>query len=160
MTKNKPHPPKKPGMTILKALSVIVAAAIVASALTYCIEWPEITNPSLPGELVDKAMAMPGAIVLSPHREVRELLGVKGYTHLTPYGILAEEVPEYLCSPAIAVHIGKRWCLWELGKACEFNPKEAVEYPMTLEVVVSKNGYRESYHEFSDCITRAKSNNQ
>lgn len=64
-----------------------------------------------PGDLVDKAMAIPGAIVISPHRDLVEM----GLAEIRDN---PEECDLTLTtgSPAIAVHTKKRWCVWELGE--------------------------------------------
>jgi hypothetical protein len=63
-------------------------------------------RPPSPEELVDRAWAIPGAIVLSPHRDLVEM-GL--------YDVKSGWAEVHLLSPAIAVHSRKGWCVWPLG---------------------------------------------
>lgn len=113
----------------------------------------------LPGELVDKAMALPGAIVISPHRDLTELGIVKKALDKND-----EDTPIFVTSPTIAVHTGKGgWCLWELGADGSFRSpygyiEEGLHY---LEYNVVKetgsyDGYQTAYDNFTKCVAEGK----
>ena len=106
-----------------------------------------------PGELVDLAMALPGAIVISPHRDLIEI------------GIQAEEIdsggnhtPVYLTSPAIAVHTKKNWCIWELGWKGffsydrDFEKKGGHLFFGNITEIGSAYGYQTAYDGFTKCV--------
>lgn len=106
-----------------------------------------------PGELVDKAMEIPGAIVISPHRDLIEM----GLAVIT-------ENPEQCDitlttgSPAIAVHAKKKWCVWELGYeyALNYHYKEecgAVKvWGNTNTFIISGSDYKLGFDAFKKCI--------
>lgn len=72
----------------------------------------EVIAAVSPAELVDRAMALPRAIVISPHRDLVEMGIVK----------LVDgeqgDIGFYTCGPAIGVPTKNRWCIWDLGMGC------------------------------------------
>lgn len=96
-----------------KLIIIILAVCITGGVLAFCgsafmYSYPVKESP--PGELIDKAMAIPGAIVISPHRDLVDmgLATVTGNPEGCNFSLTTG-------SPAIAVHTKKRWCVWELG---------------------------------------------
>ena len=151
------------------------AAAVLATALYFLI-WPAVdraffAKPEEPklsdAALIDEAMKIPGAIVLSPHRDRRDfnIYAVTGAD-------LDDSFSVKLCSPGIAVRTKKRWCVWVLGECMykEGVPKDSAVFGNSVivhnpgheevsmdgkytEFFSSANGYPAAFNDFQQCIT-------
>ena len=164
MTK-KPHNDNRPWWAIIPGVLVLmIAAAMIGFGCLYGSDFgAEKPAPLTPGELVDKAMAMPGAIVLSPHRDLVEM----GITSSVAVDSVTDEIysPEiHLCSPAIAIHTKKKWCVWELGAKCGFNLKGYIHHAedyVSIHGPLYENGsidgYQAAFTVFQKCVSEGNS---
>jgi hypothetical protein len=114
---NRSKQPKVLSSSISRVIAHVVLAlagtAVVLSVAYFAVaELRKSVAPpeASPGALVDKAMSIPGAIVISPHRDLVEmgLATITGNPEGCDFSLTTG-------SPAIAVHTKKKWCVWELG---------------------------------------------
>lgn len=111
------------------------------------------TKQLTPGELVDKAMAIPGAIVISPHRDLVEM----GLAELTnnPQGCPVSLTAD---APSVAVHTRKNWCVWEFGsrQLLDYHNKQHCDGVAFaghgITFISSAIGYQKAYDLFRKCV--------
>jgi hypothetical protein len=92
--------------------------------------------------LVDQAMVMPGAIVISPHRDLVEM------------GIIHAPTPVYTAGPAIAIHTRKQWCIWSLGHDATpiMGGTSQSEYGVEATIFGNWHGYPAAFADFKKCV--------
>lgn len=154
---------KKPQVQYQNQLFYVLSAFLAAIAL---VEGVFLFDPILrnhfshqvnveksPGELVDLAMAVPGAIVLSPHRDLVEM-------GIVPITAVSEEcsINIYVDSPSIAVKTRKHWCIWGLGMG-GWHSAYANCFGTGVTPVLSQfsdfnsyNGYQSAFDSFTKCV--------
>lgn len=96
-------------------------------------------------ELVDSAMALSGAIVISPHRELSTIGDDFGES-----GTLK------VAAPSIGVHTPNGWCVWSLGtNAVGDFQNMVVDGAYHFSIFGSKSSYQSGYVNFMHCVTGA-----
>lgn len=100
------------------------------------------TIPSFdPSFYVDAAMYLPGAIVISPHRDLRDM------------GIISPNYPPYYTAgPAIGVPTKNGWCVWSLtdfSVAGQYADESYFAYG--ADIFGSRGGYRDGYSKLVNC---------
>lgn len=178
MTKAKPEPEKT---SLLKSLGEnlfaigFVAAIVVGwmfvvigcyeiyhyGSAAYYEYFPAKPDPLTPGELVDRAMKESGAIVISPHKDMRQVLGIPEYRVVPGLNISTYNEYVHTAAPAIAVHTKHYWCIWSLGQHTGFDGNgnemsagfvQGGEYA----IVSNGDGFQNGYDAFEKCIAEGK----
>lgn len=134
--------------TLLKEVLIgfSIAAVLIAtmSGIKYFArkEPPKIPSPA---ELVDRAWSIPGAIVISPNRDLNTL------------GIVESSWDVRVSAPSIGVHTRSgRWCIWNLGRGWIHFPDQADKGDkINLKdtwYVGDAFGYQSAYDRFKECV--------
>ena len=132
----------------ISGFALLLMVAITGAKLhRYILQQPEADDVKVenPGELVDKAMTIPGAVVLTPHRDLAEI----GFTMASGARV---------GSPSIAVRTKKGFCVWELGNDYLIKIDSSslatgdTLYHQDDQFISSHAGYQLAYDEFSRCV--------
>jgi hypothetical protein len=167
MTAKLPRQAPKPSQS-WPAYRIAFTAAITAVLLAFiligagyaqkALQNPPTAAIASPGELVDQAWAIPGAILLTPHRDLVEM-GI--------YEVASGWAEIHLFSPTIAVSTRKGWCLWPLGKfgvhvnggdvaTNRWNGASIAISPTVFDhiagMVDSFHGYQSAFDRFKACV--------
>lgn len=139
---------------MLVTLLAIISTAGVGLTLCPIVE-SHFTKLS-PGELIDKAWAIPGAILITPHRDLIEM-GLVEVVTAHPEAFDKCKPMAHVISPTIAVPTKNGWCLWQLGlKGGHVNSRGACAKIYLdfsdITSVTSENGYQAAFDQFQKCI--------